>query len=96
MPWQAAPSLIIIMGAFNVAAGLIWSVDRVYYGKVRFDLLFLFVMCCVVFLALRGRSSGGALYFDWMTAVSAVNRYRLMGDIFRSSMDAEYLRAISH
>jgi len=33
MPWQAAPSLIIIMGAFNVAAGLIWSVDRVYYGK---------------------------------------------------------------
>ena len=34
MPWQAAPSLIIIMGAFNVAAGLVWSVDRLYYGKV--------------------------------------------------------------
>ena len=37
MPWQAAPSLIIIFGAFNVAAGLIWTVDRAYYGKV----------CCV-------------------------------------------------
>jgi hypothetical protein len=35
MPWQAAPSLIIIFGAFNVAAGLIWTVDRCYYGKVR-------------------------------------------------------------
>jgi hypothetical protein len=35
MPWQAAPSLLIIIGAFNVAAGLIWSVDRAYYGKVR-------------------------------------------------------------
>lgn len=34
MPWQAAPSLIIIIGAFNVAAGLVWSVDRLYYGKV--------------------------------------------------------------
>jgi len=34
MPWQAAPSLIIIFGAFNVAAGLIWTVDRAYYGKV--------------------------------------------------------------
>ncbi|KAL3822626.1 hypothetical protein ACHAXA_006411 [Cyclostephanos tholiformis] len=33
MPWQAAPSLLIIIGAFNVAAGLIWSVDRAYYGK---------------------------------------------------------------
>eukprot|EP00580_Thalassiosira_gravida_P003064 CAMPEP_0201603854 /NCGR_PEP_ID=MMETSP0492-20130828/4176_1 /ASSEMBLY_ACC=CAM_ASM_000837 /TAXON_ID=420259 /ORGANISM="Thalassiosira gravida, Strain GMp14c1" /LENGTH=64 /DNA_ID=CAMNT_0048067741 /DNA_START=92 /DNA_END=286 /DNA_ORIENTATION=+ len=33
MPWQAAPPLIIIIGAFNVAAGLIWSVDRAYYGK---------------------------------------------------------------
>jgi len=41
MPWQAAPSLIIIMGAFNVAAGLIWSVDRLYYGKVRI----LFIYC---------------------------------------------------
>ena len=35
MPWQAAPSLLIIFGAFNVAAGLIWTVDRTYYGKVR-------------------------------------------------------------
>lgn len=35
MPWQAAPSLIIIVGAFNVAAGLIWTVDRVHLGKVR-------------------------------------------------------------
>ncbi|KAL7445692.1 hypothetical protein ACHAXH_009091 [Discostella pseudostelligera] len=33
MPWQAAPSLIIIFGAFNVAAGLIWTVDRCYHGK---------------------------------------------------------------
>jgi len=33
MPWQAAPPLLIIVGAFNVAAGLIWSVDRLYYGK---------------------------------------------------------------
>ena len=34
MPWQTAPSLLIIVGAFNVAAGLIWSVDRVYHGPV--------------------------------------------------------------
>eukprot|EP00579_Thalassiosira_antarctica_P001268 CAMPEP_0201865688 /NCGR_PEP_ID=MMETSP0902-20130614/505_1 /ASSEMBLY_ACC=CAM_ASM_000551 /TAXON_ID=420261 /ORGANISM="Thalassiosira antarctica, Strain CCMP982" /LENGTH=65 /DNA_ID=CAMNT_0048390507 /DNA_START=53 /DNA_END=250 /DNA_ORIENTATION=+ len=33
MPWQAAPPLLIIIGAFNVAAGLIWTVDRVQYGK---------------------------------------------------------------
>ena len=56
MPWQAAPSLIIIMGAFNVAAGLIWSVDRVYYGKVRFDLLFLCdVLFCIFLLFVAGR-----------------------------------------
>ena len=35
MPWQAAPPLLIIFGAFNVASGLIWAVDRGYYGKVR-------------------------------------------------------------
>jgi hypothetical protein len=52
MPWQAAPSLIIIMGAFNVAAGLIWSVDRVYYGKVRIDFIIFLLMCvCVPFCA---------------------------------------------
>eukprot|EP00581_Thalassiosira_minuscula_P018397 CAMPEP_0183724142 /NCGR_PEP_ID=MMETSP0737-20130205/17439_1 /TAXON_ID=385413 /ORGANISM="Thalassiosira miniscula, Strain CCMP1093" /LENGTH=63 /DNA_ID=CAMNT_0025954645 /DNA_START=72 /DNA_END=263 /DNA_ORIENTATION=- len=33
MPWQAAPSLLIIVGAFNVAAGLVWSVDRLQHGK---------------------------------------------------------------
>ena len=63
MPWQAAPSLIIIMGAFNVAAGLIWSVDRVYYGKVRFDLLISF--CDVLFCIFFSSRPLGALYFDW-------------------------------
>jgi hypothetical protein len=32
MPWQTAPSLLIIMGMFNVTIGLMWTVDRVYYG----------------------------------------------------------------
>ena len=35
MPWQAAPPVLIIMVAFNVAAGLIYTVDRTYHGKVR-------------------------------------------------------------
>lgn len=35
MPWQAAPSLLIICGAFNVVAGLMWGLDRMYYGRVR-------------------------------------------------------------
>ena len=83
MPWQAAPSLIIIVGAFNVAAGLIWSVDRVYYGKVRFDLLFL---CDVLFCIFDSSWPVGA-----ETSIGAVTE-----DNFRSSIDAEYLRAISH
>eukprot|EP00542_Grammatophora_oceanica_P013797 CAMPEP_0194027614 /NCGR_PEP_ID=MMETSP0009_2-20130614/1749_1 /TAXON_ID=210454 /ORGANISM="Grammatophora oceanica, Strain CCMP 410" /LENGTH=73 /DNA_ID=CAMNT_0038666751 /DNA_START=55 /DNA_END=276 /DNA_ORIENTATION=+ len=33
MPWQPVPSLIIIGGAFNVIAGLMWSVQRLAYGK---------------------------------------------------------------
>jgi hypothetical protein len=33
MPWQVVPSLLIIMGAFNLTAAGIWAVDRVYYGK---------------------------------------------------------------
>eukprot|EP00521_Asterionellopsis_glacialis_P001386 CAMPEP_0195258720 /NCGR_PEP_ID=MMETSP0706-20130129/7555_1 /TAXON_ID=33640 /ORGANISM="Asterionellopsis glacialis, Strain CCMP134" /LENGTH=69 /DNA_ID=CAMNT_0040312119 /DNA_START=58 /DNA_END=267 /DNA_ORIENTATION=- len=35
MPWQAAPSFIIIMGAFNVTAGLMWGIQRLSYGKDR-------------------------------------------------------------
>jgi hypothetical protein len=35
MPWQTAPSLIIIGGAFNVAAGLMWGAHRLGYGEVR-------------------------------------------------------------
>jgi len=35
MPWQSAPSLLIIIGAFNVAAGAMWSIQRIAYGKVR-------------------------------------------------------------
>jgi hypothetical protein len=34
MPWQTVPSLIIIGGAFNVVAGLLWGLDRLYYGRV--------------------------------------------------------------
>ena len=74
-----------MMGAFNVAAGLIWSVDRVYYGKVRFDLLFLCDVLFFIFFALRGRSSVSFISTG-MTAVSAVNRYRFEGDNFRSSI----------
>lgn len=33
MPWQVVPSILIIMGAFNVTAAGIWAVDRVYYGR---------------------------------------------------------------
>ena len=35
MPWQSAPSLLIIIGAFNVAAGAMWGIQRIAYGKVR-------------------------------------------------------------
>jgi hypothetical protein len=35
MPWQPVPSFIIIGGAFNVAAGLIWGAHRLGYGEVR-------------------------------------------------------------
>ena len=35
MPWQSVPPLIIIAGAFNVAAGLIWGVQRLSYGEDR-------------------------------------------------------------
>ena len=34
MPWQTAPSLIIIGGAFNVAAGLMWGAQRLGFGEV--------------------------------------------------------------
>lgn len=34
MPWQTVPSLLIIVGAFNVAAGLVLGVDYLQYGKV--------------------------------------------------------------
>jgi hypothetical protein len=34
MPWQAVPSLLIIAGAFNVAAGLIWTIDQFNPQKV--------------------------------------------------------------
>ena len=35
MPWQSVPPLLIIAGAFNVAAGLMWTVQRVGYGHDR-------------------------------------------------------------
>lgn len=36
MPYQPVPSLLIIMGMFNATAGLMWGINRVYYGpKVR-------------------------------------------------------------
>jgi hypothetical protein len=34
MAWQSVPSLLIIGGAFNAAAGLLWGLDRLYYGRV--------------------------------------------------------------
>ena len=33
--WQPVPSLLIIMGAFNVTAGLMWGIHRLAYGTVR-------------------------------------------------------------
>lgn len=36
MPWQTAPPLIIIGGAFNVAAGLMYGAQRLGFGEVRF------------------------------------------------------------
>eukprot|EP00569_Conticribra_weissflogii_P006859 CAMPEP_0171327902 /NCGR_PEP_ID=MMETSP0878-20121228/318_1 /TAXON_ID=67004 /ORGANISM="Thalassiosira weissflogii, Strain CCMP1336" /LENGTH=62 /DNA_ID=CAMNT_0011827713 /DNA_START=43 /DNA_END=231 /DNA_ORIENTATION=- len=35
MPWQTVPSLLIIFGAFNAAAGLIYTIDKVSTGKKR-------------------------------------------------------------
>ncbi|KAL7506755.1 hypothetical protein ACHAXN_003993 [Cyclotella atomus] len=35
MPWQAVPSLLIIGGAFNVAAALMVGCDYLAYGKKR-------------------------------------------------------------
>ncbi len=34
MPYQTAPSLLIIAGAFNAAAGLMWASQRLGYGEV--------------------------------------------------------------
>jgi len=34
MPWQTAPPLIIIAGAFNVAAGLMYGAQRLGFGEV--------------------------------------------------------------
>jgi len=33
MPWQTAPPLIIIAGAFNVAAGLMYGAQRLGFGE---------------------------------------------------------------
>lgn len=35
MPWQSVPPLLIIVGAFNLAAGGVWAIQRVAYGKNR-------------------------------------------------------------
>jgi len=35
MPWQSVPPLLIIIGAFNVAAGAMWGIQRIAYGKDR-------------------------------------------------------------
>ena len=55
--------------------------------------LFLFVMCCFVFFSLQGRSV--PFISTGMTAVSTPQE-QISGDNFRSSLDAEYLRANSH
>lgn len=39
MPWQSAPPLIIITGAFALTGYLLNLSDRLYYGRVR---IFLF------------------------------------------------------
>jgi len=36
MPWQSAPPLIIIGGAFAATGLLLNGVDRLAYGRVRF------------------------------------------------------------
>jgi len=33
MPWQAVPSFVIIAGAFNAAAGLMWGAQRLGFGE---------------------------------------------------------------
>ena len=73
MPWQAAPSLIIIFGAFNVAAGLIWTVDRAYYGKVcyisvYFNLTIEFWVLLVLICNSIYRDCGGGIShsIDWL------------------------------
>jgi len=35
MPWQTAPGLIIIAGAFTVAGGLVNGVQHLFYGQKR-------------------------------------------------------------
>ena len=46
MPWQTVPSLLIIGGAFNVAAALMLGCDYLAYGKVRFHNTYSFVAGC--------------------------------------------------
>ena len=34
MPYQSVPSLLVIAGAFNAAAGLMWGAQRLGFGEV--------------------------------------------------------------
>lgn len=35
MPWQIAPPLVIIAGAFSATGGLLYGIQYLAYGKVR-------------------------------------------------------------
>jgi hypothetical protein len=62
MPWQPVPSLLIIMGMFNVTAGLMWSIDRLYYGpKVSCE--------CRSLISLPQRSSCGLYVIRVLTSL---------------------------
>ena len=36
MPWQSAPALVIISGAFTVTGGLLMGIQYAAYGKPKF------------------------------------------------------------
>jgi hypothetical protein len=40
MPWQAAPGLLIITGAFALTGLALNGVDRLAYGRVKYFILF--------------------------------------------------------
>eukprot|EP00986_Skeletonema_menzelii_P003747 scaffold1199_cov143-Skeletonema_menzelii.AAC.1 len=89
MPWQAAPSLIIIVGAFNVAAGLIWCVDYIF-------VVMYVVLDSACANALHGRMAAGWTVNARMQIMFAKTNLSLYESSFHGGADWEKGRSIGH